>query len=67
MRAKILLKIKSQNLHIFYNNKQYFKITLSKYHQWVPVTTAWHVLWVADGGVVLQIWRLAVNSWSGTL
>ena len=27
----------------------------------VPVTTAWRVPWVADGGVGLQIWRLAAN------
>ena len=31
------------------------------YHPWVPVTTAWCVPWVADGGVGLQIWRLAAN------
>ena len=30
-------------------------------HPWVPVTTAWRVPWVADGGVGLQIWRLAAN------
>ena len=30
-------------------------------HPWVPVTTAWRVPWVADRGVGLQIWRLAVN------
>ena len=35
-----------------YNNKS---------HPWVPVTTAWRVPWVADGGVGLQIWRLAAN------
>ena len=28
-------------------------------HPWVPVTMAWRVPWVADGGVGLQIWRLA--------
>ena len=28
---------------------------------WVPVTTKWRVPWVADGGVGLQIWRLAAN------
>ena len=27
----------------------------------IPVTTAWCVPWVADGGVGLQIWRLAAN------
>ena len=26
-----------------------------------PLTTAWRVPWVADGGVGLQIWRLAAN------
>ena len=30
-------------------------------HPWVPVTTAWRVPWVVDGGVGLQIWRLAAN------
>ena len=30
-------------------------------HPWVPVTTAWRIPWVADGGVGLQIWRLAAN------
>ena len=30
-------------------------------HPWVPVTMAWRVPWVADGGVGLQIWRLAAN------
>ena len=30
-------------------------------HLWVPVTTAWRVPWVADGGVGHQIWRLAAN------
>ena len=34
---------------------------VNKYHPWVPVTTAWRVPWVADGGVGLQIWRLAAN------
>ena len=29
-------------------------------HPWVPVT-AWRVPWVTDGGVGLQIWRLAAN------
>ena len=28
---------------------------------WVSVTMAWRVPWVADGGVGLQIWRLAAN------
>ena len=28
-------------------------------HPWVPVTTVRRVPWVADGGVGLQIWRLA--------
>ena len=28
---------------------------------WVPVTRAWRVPWVAEGGVGLQIWRLAAN------
>ena len=28
---------------------------------WVPVTTAWRVPWVADGGVGLQVWGLAAN------
>ena len=30
-------------------------------HPWVPVTTAWRVPRVADGGVGLQIWRLVAN------
>ena len=30
-------------------------------YMWVPVTTAWRVPWFADGGVGLQIWRLAAN------
>ena len=30
-------------------------------HPWVPVTTAWRVPWVADGGVGLHIWKLAAN------
>ena len=30
-------------------------------HPWVPVTMAWRVPWVADGGVGLQVWRLAAN------
>ena len=31
------------------------------YYPWVPVTTAWHIPWVADVGVGLHIWRLVVN------
>ena len=31
------------------------------HHPWVLVTTAWRVPWVADGGVGLQIWKLAAN------
>ena len=30
-------------------------------HPLVPITKAWRVPWVADGGVGLQIWRLAAN------
>ena len=31
---------------------------------WVTVTRAWRVPWVAEGGVGLQIWRLAANMWT---
>ena len=38
------------------------KLSFTSYcHPWVPVTTAWGIPWVADGGVGLKIWRLAAN------
>ena len=33
----------------------------SCFHPWVPVTTACHFPWVADGGVGLHIWMLSVK------
>ena len=39
----------------------FFGTRRNENHPWVPVTTAWRVSWVADGGVGLQIWRLASN------
>ena len=30
---------------------------------WVPVTTAWRVPWVADRGVGLQIWSSSLGVW----
>ena len=38
-----------------------YKVIVLLVHPWVPVTMAWRVPWVADGGVGLQIWRLAAN------
>ena len=34
---------------------------IKRVHPSVPVTPAWRVPWIADGGVGLQIWRLAAN------
>ena len=46
-------------IQLMFCNKDLFLLYWS--HPWVPVTTAWHIPWVVDGGVGLQIWRLAVN------
>ena len=43
------------------NSVQKYYESILTIHPWVPVTTAWGVPWVADGGVGLQIWRLAAN------
>ena len=50
-----------QNIGHSKNESEVKKEAISNDHPWVPVTTAQRVPWVVDGGVGLQIWRLAAN------